>query len=241
MEKLNAYRTKSELVYLYLREAIVDGELTSDRPLKTTELAQQLGVSEVPVREALVRLQAEGFIHREANAIARVVGLNRQEVRELNLIRSRLEGLATKLATERDPALAQRLKPLIDRMRKAHENGDNAAYMRCNNRFHEIIIEASAAQWLIRSLTDLRDMTKRFQMVLKLVPERERDSLQEHLQIFDAIQAGDADRAEVLAREHRMRASDQLEAYLAAKERAKERARDSRGAATDRRLEDGGN
>src|SRR5690606_36429887 len=161
---------------------------TSDQPLKTTELAQQLGVSEVPVREALVRLQAEGFIHREANAIARVVGLNRREVRELNLIRSRLEGLAAKLATERNPDLGDRLQPIVERMRKAHESGDNTAYMKLNNRFHEIIIEASEAQWLIRALTDLRDMTKRFQMVLKLVPERERDSLREHQEIFRAIQ-----------------------------------------------------
>lgn len=220
--KLNAaYRTKSELVYLYLREAIVDGVLTSDRPLKTTELAQQLGVSEVPVREALVRLQAEGFIHREANAIARVVGLNPREVRELNLIRSRLEGLATKLATERAPDLADRLQPITDGMGTALEKGDVAAYMKLNNRFHEAIIEASAAQWLVRSLTDLRDMTKRFQMVLELVPERARESYEEHLQIHAAIRAGEADRAEELARDHRMRASHQLEAYLEAKERAK--------------------
>lgn len=220
--KLDAYRTKSELVYLALREAIVNGEMTSDRQLKTTELAQELGVSEVPVREALVRLQAEGFIQRDANSVARVMGLNPREVHELNLIRSRLEGLAAKLAAERAPGLADRLDVVTGEMREAYETGDRPRYMKLNNRFHELIIEASGSQWLIRSLTDLRDMTKRFQMVLQLVPERVSQSLEEHLQIVEAIRKGDSDRAEEVARYHRMQASQQLEKYLEARERGRQ-------------------
>jgi DNA-binding GntR family transcriptional regulator len=196
-------RTLRERVFERLREEILAGDLPAGAELHEVALAQSLGVSRGPLREALGRLAAEGLVTITPRRGAVVTKLTREEFVEAYQVREALESLAVRLAV---PRLTgddrRRLHSLTDQMVRHAEEGDAQGFFEVNRRFHQLFVLASGNG-------RLQDMHGQLiaQMARLLAKSRElrgglQQSLAEHQAILDAVDAGDADRAARLMEEH---------------------------------------
>ena len=205
----------SEYVTVALREQILDGHRPLGSRLDQRKLAEEFGVSVVPLREGLRRLEAEGLIELHARRGAFVSAPGAEELRELSTIRQLLDPLATEKGAERmsDVALAH-LARLIEDMRRETERGDFDALSRVDREFHLSIYEQADMPILLQLITNLRD---RYAIVSRLcmeMPDYSSRSLREHEQIYEACCARDPQLAGDLMRQHLRFALDTLMALL---------------------------
>lgn len=188
-------------VYDTLIELIVGAELRPGQHLVETDLARQLGVSRQPVREALHRLEAEGWVDLRPSQGAFVHVPTDQEVDELLDVRKLLEaetaGLAAAAAT---PGQVARLRAIWAEGDAAAQAQDVATAVAANDAFHTVIAEAAGNS----VLADLAGIVgRRVRWYYRLVaPARGHGSWAEHRELIDAIEAGDANRARLAAGEH---------------------------------------
>jgi DNA-binding GntR family transcriptional regulator len=142
--------TLQERVYRTLKQAIMEGGFSPGEALPTRSLAEILGTSVMPVRDALVRLRADGGVEIMPNRAARVPVMSRESIAELYVIRLNLEGLATFLAATKITAeqLAEIERAFLD-MKLASENNDVGTFLRSNQRFHFGIYSASRSYHLL--------------------------------------------------------------------------------------------
>lgn len=205
--------TLADSVFDHLLQAIQSGRLASGEVLNEVALAQELGVSRGPVREAIRRLQGVQLVEREAYLRARVVELNAATARELFEMREALEGMACRLA-------AQRMSESeIDSLERDLEAA-RAARLKDQGRrrspvtgfdFHERIALASGNARIHATLTgDLHHLLSLYRVRSGLVPHRKDNAFAEHWQVVRAIRARDGELAESLMRSHVRRAAEQL-------------------------------
>ncbi len=221
--------TKSVDIALALEEAIVSGEVAPGTVLRQEQLSEQYQVSRTPVREALRRLAALGLVSFVPNRGVRVRTLSRDELREAFLVRAELESLATELATPRigTEALvaldeAERLfaKVTLELRRRAREGSQDGAlvssWVHANHAFHDVIYAAADAPFVERLAKSARRSF--FTHVvwaagLDIDHLYEQNDLQ-HRAIREAIAAGSAQGARLLAREHVLASGRMLETIL---------------------------
>ena len=188
-------------VYEALVELVVGGRLGPGEHLVETELARQLGVSRQPVREALHRLEAEGWVNLRPNQGAFVHVPTPHEVDELLDVRELLEMQTARLAARSaGPRAVARLRALWHEGEAAVESGETEQVVAANNRFH-------AELALIAGNTVLADLagivSRRVRWYYRQVaPSRGHESWAEHWELIDAVEAGDQDRAAEIARKH---------------------------------------
>ncbi|RIH89218.1 HTH-type transcriptional repressor RspR [Calidithermus terrae] len=190
-----------EAAYLHLREAILGGTLLPGTRISEPGLAESLGISRTPVREALQRLSQEGLVELSPNKGARVRVITPQEVREVYEVRALLEAEGARLAAQRASeaeleALAQRLEAL-DRI-PAEQYPEQ---MRVDFEFHSLLMEASHNRTLARVYQDLRSglaLVRAHQQTLSQHPK----TREQHRQILQALQAREAERAARAAKAH---------------------------------------
>ncbi len=199
-----AYRTMQEIAYDAIREAILSGRYAPGQRLMADDLAQELGTSRMPVREALHRLEATGLVSITPHRGAVVSELSRDEIVEIYHIRAVLEGLAARLAA---PHLARgdraRLTALIDEMAAAATAGpDQDRLLRANRDFHEVIWKAAHAPRLHELLENFYIASQRFRNISLLLPGRLAEVVQEHRRIARALAAREVTAAERFAKEH---------------------------------------
>jgi DNA-binding GntR family transcriptional regulator len=186
-----------------LREAILDGTLAPGTWLREAEVARKLQVSRTPVRDALRSLANESLVELNANQGAVVSPMNIDDIIELYVMRASLEALATGLAARRSAAAcAAQFAQLIPQMRVAKAANERVELAELNHRFHEIVCDASGNRYLQRSLSHLQTASRRFPHHTLDLPGRPDQSLQEHLDIADAISRADVAEAERLAGAH---------------------------------------
>jgi DNA-binding GntR family transcriptional regulator len=188
-------------VYEALAELIIAGRLVPGQHLVETELARQLGVSRQPVREALHRLQAEGWVDLRPNQGAFVHVPTDREVDELLDVRELLEveaaRLAAKAATREQVA---RLRALCSQGEAAVAAGDTARFVALNNEFHAALADI-AGNLVLAELGAI--VGRRVRWYYRLVaPLREHESSAEHVDLVEAIETADAERAAQVARRH---------------------------------------
>lgn len=207
-----AYRTMQEIVHDTIREAILTGRYAPGQRLVADELAQELGTSRMPVREALHRLEAAGLVSITPHRGAVVSELSEQEIVEIYHIRAVLEGLATRLAAPHlVPSDHDRLNALIDEMASAAAaSPDLDQMLRGNRDFHEVIWQAARAPRLHELLENLYDASQRFRNISILLPGRLAQIIQEHRRIAQALAAGDPAAAERFANEHHENTAQRL-------------------------------
>ncbi|MFD9893016.1 GntR family transcriptional regulator [Amycolatopsis sp. NPDC059027] len=182
-----------------LRERILTGRLRPGDRLVERELAEDLGVSRVPVREAIRSLEAEGFLAVQSPRRVVVRQLARVDVEELFDVREALEGLAAGLAAERaTPADLKRLERALEAAAKATVRGDGTRIAALNVRFHDEIV-AIAGNTLLSTV--LQPLEGRLRW-LTSQNEHWADLLGEHRRLYEAIASGDAERARTTAAEH---------------------------------------
>jgi DNA-binding GntR family transcriptional regulator len=199
-----AYRTKQEIIYETIREAIQIGRYAPGHHLVADDLAQEFGTSRMPVREALQRLENAGLVSITPHRGAVVSELSEQEIVEVYHIRAVLEGLAARLAAPHlGPADYDRLNVLIDDMASTGAaQPDLDQLLRGNRDFHEIIWQAAQAPRLHELLENLYDASRRFRNISILLSGRLEQIVQEHRRIVQALAAGDPATAERFANEH---------------------------------------
>jgi DNA-binding GntR family transcriptional regulator len=201
-----------EDVYQWLRKHVAELASRNTEPvsLREADLARRLGVSRTPVREALNRLQQEGVLEVEPRRGAKVYPPNDDEYLCWLEIREVMEGLAARRAAERasKEAIAE-LKRLCD-VFEADPEKDPARYFEANARFHNLILEQSGAAILSR-LGRAYDYFASGRHRATQHLGRLQHSLDEHRELVDAIERGDAAKAERLAREHVRNLRDALQ------------------------------
>jgi DNA-binding GntR family transcriptional regulator len=187
--------------YALLLRAIDGGEFPPGARLIETELAERLGVSRTPVRQALGRLEAQGIVARDARGGLSVAALDYDQLGELYEVREMAESLAARLAARHaSPTEIGLLKELIETDRT--HLGDPAALARGNKAFHLQLHRASHNRYLIQTLQNIGRASALVTGTTLTTPGRGPESIEEHAEIVDAIGARDEDRAEAAARRH---------------------------------------
>lgn len=191
----------SKVVGEKIREQILDGKLRPGERLVEDRLSAELGVSRVPVREALRELSAEGLVRIERNRGATVTEVTPAMVAELVEVRALLEGLNARLAAQRhDPAVIEQLKDVLRRGNDNADSGSAGQLAHLNAEFHERLGEASRNSVLSEMMRSLRERTS---LAFAINGRRRaREDWQEHAGILAAVIAGDGELAALLATRH---------------------------------------
>jgi DNA-binding GntR family transcriptional regulator len=224
-----SFSTKADEIALVLEDEIVSGAIEAGIVLRQEQLSERFGVSRTPIREALRRLAALGLVSFVPNRGVRVRTLSREELREAFLVRAELESLATELATPRMTAddlrrlddAELRFSVLTLELRAKARSGveDNPLaieWMKANYAFHDVIYAAAGSPYVERVAKGAR---RTFIGQITWVARAELDDLyarneEQHRAIREAIAAGSANGARVLAREHVLASWRLLEAIL---------------------------
>lgn len=186
--------------YNYLRERIRNGQFKSGERIKAEDIAAQLGISRMPVREAIRQLDNEGLLTIRANRGAVVTVLKPDEIVELFEMRSVLEGVAIKRAIKRfDEDDFTTLEMHLMRLGRAQD--DPNLWIDRHNEFHDFICAKSGAARLFSEVRQLRTAVEPYlRLVLGIM--QSGDAVADHQKVIDVIRRGDPDIAEAAIREH---------------------------------------
>jgi DNA-binding GntR family transcriptional regulator len=198
---LTAPRTIAGQVAERLKEEILAGEREPGSRLRQVEIAQRLGVSTTPVREALAMLQREGLVRLNAQRGAVVFLPSVRDLREHYEIRAALESLAAAKSAERfEPAWAAPLEAVLDEMR---DGPPAARYIALNQHFHTTLYEHSGRAQLVAMIAALRDASSAYLHIYRAQADFPVERLDaEHRAILAACVARDPERAAAATREH---------------------------------------
>ncbi len=203
-----AAQSVSQQISDYLRAAIVQGTIKPNQRLVEETLAQELGVSRTPVREALRRLEAEGLIEFEAQKGARVRPVSADELAELYDLRILLEGHAARLAAKKiTPAELDALRGINQQflaiLHQADTRGQQVQQLiELNQEFHTQILHVTRNRHLIRIAKSLLESNALYGVYYYHDEAKSRASYQDHLEILDALEHHHAARAEQLMCTH---------------------------------------
>lgn len=209
--KLDSYKPLRELVFESIREAIIGGQLPPGERLMEIQLAEEMGVSRTPVREAIRKLELEGLVVMIPRKGAYVSGLSMKDISEVFEIRGALEGLAAELASERiTEEELENLERHLVRIAEGIEKGDITSVVEIDTDFHAMLYTACRNQRLGQIINNLREQIQRFRQTSLSYPGRMRLALEEHRRIVEAISARDPELARRLASEHIENAENSL-------------------------------
>lgn len=192
-----------EKVYVLLHDAIISGELRPGQRLVEHRLADQLGVSRVPIREAIRKLEQEKLVAVSPRRAVVVRDIDPREVEETFIVRLTLEGAAARLAAARaSEADIRRLEEILASMEEALTAGNKAGLAQSNYEFHDAIVAMSENRKLIELVDDLRNTIERFRRLYRDRVGHSEIRSREHYIILRAIADHDGERAEQLIRTH---------------------------------------
>jgi DNA-binding GntR family transcriptional regulator len=215
-ERLRPMESKSQLAYRYIRERIDDGRYVPGYRLVLAQIAGELDVSVVPVREAIRRLEAEGLVTFQRNVGAQVALIKETEYLHTMQTLSIVEGAATSLsAPHLSPEHLRRAREINERMRRTLDDFDPHRFTALNLEFHSVLFEECPNPHILdlvhrgwNRMNVLRDSSFSF------VPGRARESVEEHERIIELIEDGaDPLEIELAARRHRTATLDAVLAY----------------------------
>jgi DNA-binding GntR family transcriptional regulator len=201
--RLDSYKPLREVVAETLREAIVNGTLNPGERLMEIQLAEELGVSRTPVREAIRKLELEGFVIMIPRRGTYVADLSIKDINEVFEIRTALDVLAAGLAVERitEDELEQ-LERLLVEIGKLIEGDDIDKIVEVDSQFHDVLYKASRNDRLVGIINNLREQITRFRSISIQYPGRMKVSIEEHRQLVEAIADRNTELAQQIAREH---------------------------------------
>lgn len=205
--------TAQEAVLAELRRLILEGELRPGSPIRQDAIANSLGVSRVPVREALKILEGEGQITYRPHRGYSVRELTRRDVHDIYRTRELLETEALhvgvpRLTTDDLATMAECLHEMEG------QAGTTGAMSASNARFHLTLLQASGMPHLLKHIRVLRDATDAYRSLYYMSEHALRNVRHEHREIYEAAVARDADRVIAYANTHRTHTVDALEAFI---------------------------
>lgn len=215
-------RTLADRVCKQIVTAIVKGDLLPGQKISEPELARTYGISRGPLREAIRRLEGWRLVERKPHIGARVVKLSARELIEIYRVREALEGMACRLAAEHmTQEEIDSLKALLDTHELSIEQREGRSYFQKEGDldFHYRIVQGSKNAKLQEMLgADLYHLVRMYRYQFSVSSSRPKRALKEHRQIIDAIEARDAELAEMLMRRHISAARQNIEEKLNANE-----------------------
>ncbi len=193
----------AERVYTHVKQAVLDRRYEGGTLLTEGELADAVGVSRTPVREALLKLEVEGLIKLYPKKGALVLAVSAQEIADVVETRLLVEEHAARKAVPASPQLLARLEELLEQQKRQVDDGDLAAVAVTDRCFHAEIVRSGGNAILSRLYDQLRDRQLRMGVaVMHAHPDRITKNVAEHSEILDALRAGDPERAAALVHRH---------------------------------------
>ena len=192
-----------------IKQMIVRGEIPAGKRIIESELAESMGISRTPVREAVHKLGAEGFLKPLPKGGYVVRGLGISDIEETFEIRSILESFAAFLAANRHRH--EEILPLeekIEEFQRSLDNNDLKELARLNTEFHELLYALSRSQRLIKMIYNLRDEIYFLRKIILSSIDMARLSNKDHREIINAIEKRQAKTAEMLVRDHILRGKE---------------------------------
>ncbi len=205
---------KHERTYLKIRQRILQGTYRPGDRLVLDAIARELKVSPLPVREALRRLEAEGWVVYKRNVGASVAPLDLERWEAEMRVLAVLEGYATALAAPyMKPSDIKRLRELMQGMQEALARDDIPAYSRLNREWHNTVCDRCPNKYLVQLLRETRERLDALRStVLTYIPERLSESMAEHAHILQLIESkASPEEIEAVARGHKLAT---VEAFL---------------------------
>jgi len=198
--------------YEVIRRRVLDNVYPPGHQALEADIADELGISRTPVREALIRLAHEGLVEVVPRHGMRVLPVSPADMAEIYAVLAALESAAADLLARRRPSDAE-LKPLVDATRdmtRALKADDLDAWAAADERFHQGLVELAGNRTLVDAVARLWDRAHRARMFTLRLRPKPVNSTQEHLAMLERIRAGDAPGAVEVNRSHRERASREL-------------------------------
>ena len=213
--KIGERKSLGQHVFENLKNAIVKGDMPPGGRLIESRLAETLGISRTPVREAIHKLEREGYLKKLSRGGFSVLGLSREDVDETFGIRSVLESYAARLATEKHRT--NDLKPLEKKIKlyqKHLDSNDLDALPKINTEFHDLLYALSRSPKLIHLINNLRDQIYRFRQLILKNEKLAKMSNEDHKDMLERMGQRDADGVERLVKGHLARGKKAvLESY----------------------------
>ena len=201
--KLDKYKPLREIVFETLREAIIQGRLRPSERMMEIQLAEEMGVSRTPVREAIRKLELEGFVVMVPRKGAFVAGISIKDIVNVFEVRAAMEALAAGLAAERITSEEmEELERSLVQINEVSSRDNIDDIVALDSSFHDIIYRASRNERLIQIVTHLQEQIHRFRTASLSQPGRTKWALGEHKKIVEAISDRNVELAQSLAREH---------------------------------------
>jgi DNA-binding GntR family transcriptional regulator len=190
-------------VYEHLKRAILSAEIKPGERLLEAQLAQSLGVSRIPLREAIRKLERDGLVVAVPRRGVYASSLSPRDIDDVYAVRAVLEGLAARLAAEhRTEEQLARLDAVVAEMKAQAKRGDSNGLFATGRSFHELVLEASGNAKLVPLMELMRSQIERIRQLRMQVSSRTHDVYREYAAIRDAIRRGDGATAEAEMRAH---------------------------------------
>ena len=200
---MNEYLPLRDVVFNTLRRAILRGELKPGERLMEIQLANKLGVSRTPIREAIRKLELEGLVLMIPRKGAEVAEITEKNLRDVLEVRCALEELAVQLACDRiDRDRLRELHAAAAHFRDVLGNADITELGEADEAFHDVIFQATGNNRLIQLLNNLREQMYRYRIEYLKKKECYPQLLEEHAQIMRAIEEQDKEKATKITMQH---------------------------------------
>jgi DNA-binding GntR family transcriptional regulator len=208
-------QTMVDLTLLAIRDRILNGSYPEGKPLRQDAIAAELGVSRIPIREALRQLETEGLIVFNPHRGAVVTTLSLEEIEEVFTLRAEIEsGLVRRAVAVIDAEHLARAAAILDRYERALRSRDVVSYGKLNWEFHCTLYEAADRPVTFQVAQRLHQQSDRYIRMQLAYTHWEERAKREHRAILAAARKGDAKRAASLMRDHILRAGESLLAFL---------------------------
>lgn len=200
---LEGYQPLRDIVFDVLMKAIMQGQLSPGERLLEVQLAEEMGVSRTPVREAIRRLELEGFVVMIPRKGAYVAGLSVDDVESVYEIRTALETLAVRLAAQRMEAEDyRRLDELARQMHETWQEGNVDNWVALDAQFHEYLYKFSRNERLVQMMNNIMEQLSRYRIISLANVEVRHNSLAEHQEVVEALRRRDSNGAAAAAARH---------------------------------------
>ena len=201
--KLEGYELLNQKVYRVLKEAIIKGFLEPGTKLLENKIAEEMHVSRTPVREAMQKLVAEGFVKTTPNQTMVVTEVSPEDAKEVLQIRGALEGLAARITAKKiNKQEINELKTIVTKMSLYITKKDLLSYCKVDDEFHDLILNICGNKWIIQIRDNLGNFIYRFRIKSLSVPGRLKHSLEEHQAIMESLREHDSAEADRLSQIH---------------------------------------
>ena len=211
LQVLQERKSLGQHVFDNLKQAIIRGNITPGEWLVESHIAQMLGISRTPVREAIHKLEREGLIERQPRGGFTILGLGRDDIEETFGIRSVLEGYAARLATVKHRSKELKaLETKIEEFQVCLNSGKLDVLPKINTEFHDLLYALSKSPRLIHMINALRDQIFRFRQMILKDEKLAKISNEDHIQMLKFMRKRDAEGVEMLVRDHILRGQDEV-------------------------------